>query len=252
MHTSTYVSLQYVFINICGRPFIFYFLLLPLLCFLAWALLPQPAVAAACIERRERGGDFSCTTNVEPYEPQDCMSVGETKNREVRAISQCQSTHGAAPIRSTTVNERQEKIVEGASERERKRMNDVCPSLLRLITCPSFVCVYFSFPHLSLLVLFCISSVTNGRPPSFPRPFTRLAVYLYFLCIFFYFSSIFFFTVHFLTGMGSFHSWRIRLQTIVIPFMGYCKKERKRRIRKKIGKIKRDTEMRKNRKEKRR
>ena len=131
-------------------------------------------------------------------------------------------------------------------------MNDVCPSLLRLITCPSFVCVYFSFPHLSLLVLFCISSVTNGRPPSFPRPFTRLAVYLYFLCIFFYFSSIFFFTVHFLTGMGSFHSWRIRLQTIVIPFMGYCKKERKRRIRKKIGKIKRDTEMRKNRKEKRR
>lgn len=154
---------------------------------------PVVAAAAACIERRERGGDFSCTTNVEPYEPyepQDCMSVGETKDREVRAISQCQSTHGAAPIRSTTVNERQEKIVEGASERERKRMNDVCPSLLRLITCPSFVCVYFSFPHLFLLVLFCISSVTNGRPPSFPRPFTRLAVYLYlyFLPFFFYFS----------------------------------------------------------------
>ena len=59
---------------------------------------PVVAAAAACIERRERGGDFSCTTNVEPYEPyepQDCMSVGETKDREVRAISQCQSTHGA-------------------------------------------------------------------------------------------------------------------------------------------------------------
>jgi hypothetical protein len=45
----------------------------------------------------------------------------ETKDREVRAISQCQSTHGAAPIRSTTVNERQEKIVEGERERERER-----------------------------------------------------------------------------------------------------------------------------------
>lgn len=100
-------------------------------------------------------------------------AAGETKDTEkVRAISQCQSTHGAVPIRSTTANERQEKIVEGTKRKrergEKERMNDGRPSLLRLITCPSFVRVYFSLPHLSLLVLFCISAVTNGRPPFSP------------------------------------------------------------------------------------
>jgi hypothetical protein len=43
-----------------------------------------------------------------------------------------------------------------------------------------------------------------------------LFVICIFLLFFFYFLLL---TVRFLTGMGSFHSWRIRLQTIVIPFM---------------------------------
>jgi len=194
------------FINICGRPFILYFLL----------LFSLPRFLPVARPRTESAG---CAAVIFLARPER-----ETKDREVRAISQCQSTHGAAPIRSTTVNERQEKIVEGASERERererkkKRMNDGYPSLLRLITCPSFVCVYFSFPHLFLLVLFCISAVTNGRPPSLLPSL---------LCLFVFLFSIFSFAVHFLTGMRSFHSWRIRLQKR--SSFHSCKKERKKK-----------------------
>ena len=75
-------------------------------------------------------------------------------------------------------------------------MNDVCPSVLRLITCPSFLCVYFS--SLIYSCWSCFASLCDKWPASF---LSLHNIFSHRRCV--------------AMDIG-FHSWRIRLRMAVI------------------------------------
>lgn len=72
-------------------------------------------------------------------------------------------------------------------------MNDGCPSLLRLITCPSFVCVYFS--PLIYSCWSCFASTSDKWPAAFSPSFDPC------------------FSIFFLLLLASIFSWKI------VPFV---------------------------------
>lgn len=137
MHTSTYL---HVFIKYLWPFFLLFCLFIYFLFFSNWQLrLGFPSVTAA-YTHGERGGDFSCTTREGRGRDE---GYRESKGHQPMPEHTWRSPH---QINNSERETRKNCRGNEAKERERggkERMNDGRPSLLRLITCPSFVRVYF-------------------------------------------------------------------------------------------------------------